>query len=221
MCSCPLGWQQHNIQGKTRARNATGFGRGMCRAQLPSLSGSMKKSPHSAIESCPPHGHGETQCCACGRAEDGTSQVGVQGSIQLHWAETGQGVKASTSRAEESWDACAVGTWTAGCVPWQGHSSKTGQGRSCLPEAASSRVSSALGEGVWLQEDVGVRAVLLLSLPCNLPLCLPPQQDSELYWWQPAPTQNRPPQLQALPERNRQEGEAAEEVAGRWVKPEG
>lgn len=189
------------------------------RAQLPSLSGRMKKSPHGAIQSGPPQGLGETQCCACGRAEGGTSRVRVQGSVQLHWAEPGQGVKASPNGAEVSWDGHAGGTWQEVC-PGRGEQNWTGK---VLP-ARDSQLPSVLylREGVWLQEGVGRGAVPLLSLPYNSRLsACHPQQDSELYRWQPAPTQNRPPQLQALPERDRQEGEAAEEVAGRWVKPEG
>lgn len=216
VCSCPQGWQQHNIQRKTRARDATGFGRGMCHAQLPSLSWRMKKSPCAAIESGPLRGLGETQCFACGRAEDETSHVGVQGSVQLHWAETWHRVRTSTSRAEVSWDCHAVGTWTAGDVPWQGTFKLNWTGK-VLP-ARDSQLTSVLyfREGVWLQEGVGVGAVPLLSLSCNSHCsACHPQQDSELYRWQPAPTQNWPPQLQALPERDCQEGEAAEEVAGR------
>lgn len=194
----------------------------MCHAQLPSLSGRMKKSPRAAIESGPPHGLGEIQCCACGRAEDGTSRVGLQGSVQLHWTETGHGVKTSVSRAEVTWGGHAVGTWTAGGVPWQGTFKLNWTGK-VLP-ARDSQLTSVLypREGVWLQKGVGGGAVPLLSLPCNSRhSACHPQQDSELYRWQPAPTQNWPPQLQALPERDRQEGEAAEEVAGRWVKLDG
>lgn len=192
-----------------------------CSASL-SLSVRMKKPPHTAIESGPPRGLGESQCCACGRAEDGTSGVGILGSVQLHWAEAGQGVKDSTSRAEMSWDGHAVGTWIAGDVPWQGTFKQNWTGK-VLP-GRDSLLTSVLypGEGVWLQEGVRGGAVPLLSSPCNSHLsACHPQQDSELYRWQPAPTQNRPPQLQALPERDCQEGEAAEEVVGRWVKPEG
>lgn len=122
------------------------------RAQLPSLSGRMKKSPHGAIQSGPPQGLGETQCCACGRAEGGTSRVRVQGSVQLHWAEPGQGVKVSPNGAKVSWDGHAGGTWQEVCP-----GRKTGQGRSCLPETASSLLSSTLGRGfgsrrVWGEE---------------------------------------------------------------------
>lgn len=161
MCSCPQGWQQHNIQRKTRARDATGFGRGICHAQLPSLGG------YAPIESGPPCGLGESQCCAYERAEDGTSRVGVQGSIQLHWAEAGQGVKGSTGRAEMNWDGHALGTWTAGGVPWQGTFKQNWTGK--VLSARDSQLTSVLypREGVWLQEGVGGGAVLLLSLPCN------------------------------------------------------
>lgn len=88
-------------------------------------------------------------------AEDGTSWVGVQGSVQLHWAEIGHKVKTSTSGAEVSWDGHAVGTWTAGGVPWQGTFKLNWTGK-VLP-ARDSQLTSVLypREGVWLQEGAG------------------------------------------------------------------
>lgn len=121
-----------------------------------------------------------------------------------------------------SWDGHAVGTWTAGGVPWLGTFKQNWTGK-VLP-ARDSQLTSVpyLREGACIQEGVRGGAVPLVSLPCHSHLsACHPQQDSELYRWQPTPTQNWPPQLQALPERDRQEGEAAEEVAGRWVEPEG
>lgn len=91
-----------------------------------------------------------------------------------------------------------------------------GAGPCCLP-----------GEGIWpwrvCGKEPGGDPNPPLRVFCPSPLLSAPgpQQDPELYRWQPASAQNRAPQLQALPERDRQEGEAAQEAAGRWVKPRG
>ena len=111
-------------------------------------------------------------------------------------------------------------------LAWDVHS-KAGQGRCCHQRepAPCCPTHCCPREGDWLWEGVGEGSILVHP-ECTLSLTSllsahGPQQNPELYRWQPAPTQDWPPQLQALPERDRQEGEAAQEVAGRWVKPEG